>query len=106
MITNYLKTAIRNLVGNKSYSLINIGGLTLGMTVCILILTYVFHELSYDKFHKKADQIYRVGVDAKIGKTHMILAMSSSLMGETLRKDFPEVIASTRFSKLATKRLI
>ncbi len=106
MITNYLKTAIRNLVGNKSYSLINIGGLTLGMTVCILILTYVFHELSYDKFHKKADQIYRIGVNAKIGKTHMILAMSSSLMGETLRKDFPEVIASTRFSKLATKRLI
>ena len=73
MITNYFKTAIRILFRQKNYSAINIGGLAIGMSVCILILTYVFHEISFDKFHDNSDRIYRVGVDAEIGGNVMYL---------------------------------
>lgn len=98
MFVNYLKTALRNLLRQKSYSIINIGGLAIGMSVCILILSYVFFELSYDKFHEKSDQIYRVGLDATVGGNTMNLAVTSAPMGEALRQDFPEVIANTRLS--------
>ncbi len=98
MITNYFKTAIRILFRQKSYSAINIGGLAIGMSVCILILTYVFHEISFDKFHEKSENIYRVGVDAEIGGKVMNLVMSSAPMGPTLAKDYPEVIAATRIN--------
>lgn len=98
MFVNYLKTALRILLRQKSYSIINIGGLAIGMSVCILILSYVFFELSYDKFHEKSDQIYRVGLDATVGGNTMNLAVTSAPMGEALRQDFPEVIANTRLS--------
>lgn len=98
MFVHYLKTALRNLLRQKSYSIINIGGLAIGMSVCILILSYVFFELSYDKFHEKSDQIYRVGLDATVGGNTMNLAVTSAPMGEALRQDFPEVIANTRLS--------
>lgn len=98
MFVNYLKTALRNLLRQKSYSIINIGGLAIGMSVCILILSYVFFELSYDKFHEKSDQIYRLGLDATVGGNTMNLAVTSAPMGEALRQDFPEVIANTRLS--------
>jgi putative ABC transport system permease protein len=60
MFKNYLKIALRNILKYKAYSLINILGLAVGMASCILILLYVHDELSYDKYHEKADQIYRV----------------------------------------------
>lgn len=98
MFVNYLKTALRVLLRQKSYSIINIGGLAIGMSVCILILSYVFFELSYDKFHENSDQIYRIGLDATVGGNVMNLAVTSAPMGEALRQDFPEVIENTRFS--------
>jgi putative ABC transport system permease protein len=60
MLKNYFKTAFRNLVKNKSYAFISIFGLAIGMTVCILLLLYVKNELSYDRFNKNADHIYRL----------------------------------------------
>ncbi|MEM6843865.1 MAG: ABC transporter permease, partial [Bacteroidota bacterium] len=60
MLRSYLKIAYRNLLKNKVFSLINILGLAIGMAACLLILQYVTFELSYDNFHKKGDQIYRV----------------------------------------------
>ena len=60
MLTNYFKTAFRNLAKNKSYAFISIFGLAIGMTVCILLLLYVKNELSYDRFNKNADHIYRL----------------------------------------------
>jgi len=63
MFKNYFKTALRNLVRSKFYSGLNLLGLTLGLTVGLLILLWVNQELSYDSFHKKADQIYRVNVN-------------------------------------------
>ena len=106
MLINYLKTAFRLLVRQKSYSFINIGGLAIGMSVCILILSYVFFELSYDKFHENPDQIYRVGVDATVGGNTMNLAVTSGRMSEALREDFPEVLENTRFSQSGTQDVI
>src|SRR5215510_10322857 len=60
MIKNYFKTAWRNLVKNKGYSLINIGGLAVGMTVAILIGLWIYDELSFDKYHKNYDRIAQV----------------------------------------------
>ncbi len=60
MISNYLKVAWRNLMKNKIFSFINILGLTLGFTCCLLISLYIKHELSYDKYHKNNQRIYRL----------------------------------------------
>jgi len=58
MLTNYLITAYRNLIKTKAFSLINILGLAIGMTACLLILHYVNFENSYDKFQNNSDRIY------------------------------------------------
>src|SRR5580658_10973625 len=60
MIKNYLKSAVRNIKRNPFISFINIFGLTVGLTCCLLIVTYVINERSYDKFNKNANDIYRV----------------------------------------------
>jgi putative ABC transport system permease protein len=65
MIKNYLRTALRNLWRHKGFSLLNIVGLSIGMTAFFLIFLYVRFELSYDSFHSKADRIYRVVSDVK-----------------------------------------
>jgi putative ABC transport system permease protein len=58
MILNYIKIAWRNLIKQKLYSLINISGLAVGLAVCMMIMMYVVHEMSYDRFHKNADRIF------------------------------------------------
>ena len=60
MFRNYLKIAVRNLVRSKTYSIINIMGLSLGFGLCTVLLLYIHYELNYDRYHKNADQIYRV----------------------------------------------
>jgi len=63
MLVNYLKLALRNLKKNKWFSFLNILSLSLGLAVCLLMLTYVIYENSFDKFHKNGEQIYRVAVE-------------------------------------------
>ena len=58
MLKNYLKITVRNLVKNKTYSVINIGGLAVGMAVCVLILMFVREETTYDEYHEYQDRIY------------------------------------------------
>src|SRR6185312_6229801 len=75
MFRNYLKTAFRNLRRNKAYSLINILGLSLGLTCAMLIILYVKDEVSYDRFHKNVQHIYRVvsrskGTNGEFKSTH------------------------------------
>lgn len=65
MIKNYFKIALRNLWKHRTFSFINIMGLTVGMTACFLIFLYVRFETSYDSFHTRADRIYRVVADIK-----------------------------------------
>ncbi len=65
MVTNYLKIAWRNILKRPGYSFINIAGLGTGIAVCILIVLFIRHELSYDDFHPGGDRIFRVVVDRK-----------------------------------------
>jgi putative ABC transport system permease protein len=91
MITNYFKIAWRNLLKNKIFSFINVAGLAIGLCCFIMISLYVTDELSYDRFHEKADRIYRVHSDIRFGGTDLKLAVSSDPMGATLKKDYPQV---------------
>src|SRR5437762_990022 len=97
MFKNYLKMAMRNLWRNKGYSAINIIGLAVGLTTCLLIILYVVDELSYDRYNEKADRIYRVNSDIKFGGGDLHLAVCSDPMGATLKKDYPQVEEYTRF---------
>jgi putative ABC transport system permease protein len=96
MIRNYIKIAFRNLWRHKSFSLINIIGLAVGMTAFLLIFMYVRFELSYDNFHAKAAQVYRLNVDIKSANDVMKLSVSSAPMGTAIKADFPEVLESVR----------
>jgi len=97
MIKNYLKIAIRNLSKSKGFSAINIIGLSVGLATCLLIMLYVMDELSYDKFNKKADRIYRVDGDIQFGGNHFNLASAPEPMGPALKKDYPQVEQYVRF---------
>lgn len=93
MIKNYLKIAFRNLLKNKVFSLINIFGLAIGMTACLLILNYVRFELSYDRFAPEAEQLYRV-VTVNYNQNDEAVysdAMSFNGVGPLLKDRFPEV---------------
>jgi putative ABC transport system permease protein len=72
MFKNYFKTAIRNLLRNRIYSIINISGLSLGLACAMLIILYLKDELSYDRFHVNVKQIYRIFTQA----TRLILLYS------------------------------
>ena len=97
MIKNYFKIAFRSIWKNKGYSAINIFGLAVGLSTCLLIMLYVIDELSYDKYNKKADRIYRVDGDIQFGGNHFILAVAQDPMGPTLKKDYPAVEQYVRF---------
>lgn len=84
MLKNYLKISIRSLVKQRFYSLINIGGLAVGLAACLLIVMYISHEISYDKFHDGAERIYRLG-----GNSPARLAIQAKM-------DIPEIEAAAR----------
>ncbi len=91
LIWSYVKIALRKIKRHKGFSLINIAGLAIGMAACILILIWVQDELSYDRFHKKADQIFRINtVDTSGGQT-FIQAGSPAPLGQALLEEVPEV---------------
>ena len=96
MLKNYFKTAFRNLLRNKFYSLINIVGLAIGLATCFLIILYVLDELNYDKYNVNASRIYRVNNEVKFGDNYFDLAQSPALLGSTMVRDFPEVQQYTR----------
>jgi putative ABC transport system permease protein len=96
MFSNYLKIAWRNLLKNKTFSLINIIGLASGLACFILIALYITDELSYDRYHEKANRIYRINSDIRFGGTDLNMAVSADPMGATLKKDYPQVEQFTR----------
>lgn len=98
MFKNYLKIAFRNIIKHKGFSIINIVGLAIGIACSILILLFVTYELSYDKFHEKADRIYRVAVRASIGDTKINQTYSSAVTFLKLLEDFPEIETGVKFS--------
>ncbi|TWI79352.1 putative ABC transport system permease protein [Lacibacter cauensis] len=91
MFKNYIIVAWRNLLKNKTFSLLNIVGLAVGLACFILITMYVMDELSYDKHNEKAERIYRINSDIRFGGNDLRLAVCSDPMGATLKKDYPQV---------------
>ena len=91
MFKNFIKIAIRNILKHKEFAFINILGLAIGIACSILILLFVTYELSYDKFHEKADRIHRVAVRALIGDTKINQTYSSAITFQKLLEDFPEI---------------
>jgi putative ABC transport system permease protein len=96
MFRNYLKIAMRNFFKHKGFAFINIFGLAVGVACCLMIVLYVFDEISYDRYHEKAEQIYRVGIDGFINNIEFHGVITCSPMAQTLVREFPEVIAATR----------
>ena len=98
MYHNYLKIVLRNLGKNRIYSFLNIFGLALGMTGCLIIIQYVRHEMSYDKFHENHQSIYRVELDTYsiTGELEFGCATNFANLGPTLLDEVPEVEASAR----------
>ncbi|MCE4562922.1 ABC transporter permease [Maribellus sp. CM-23] len=99
MIKYYLKTIIRNLIRNKFYSVINIVGLAIGITACILIMLYVQSEFSYDKYNEKADRICRVNLSAGTNKESRNLPYSSAPLRNVIQEEIPEVEEAVRVSQ-------
>ena len=97
MFFNYFKIAVRNLRRHKAYSVINIIGLAVGMACTILILLWVQSELSFDRYHEKADRIYRLASKWDWGRWQGRYATSNHAVGATMQKDFPEVEKACRF---------
>jgi len=97
MIRNYIKTAFRSLMKNKGFTFINVLGLALGLATCLLIVFYVFDELSYDRYNVKADRVFRLNYDIKFGGVQNPYAITPPIAGAALKADFPEVEEVARF---------
>ena len=98
MLKNYLKIAFRNLSKYKFISFINLFGLTVGLSCCLLILTYILHETSYDRYNSNADRIWRVtrSFNNKDGIVSLHLGAVAPPFGPLLKNDFPDVQQVTR----------
>lgn len=96
MFSNYLKIALRNLRKHLGYTTINLTGLAVGLACCLLIVLFVRDEMSYDRFHEKADQIYRVVLDGSFSGSDLNAPVTPAPMSQALVKDFPEVTTATR----------
>src|SRR5664279_3370174 len=97
MIKNVLLIALRNFMKDKWYSLLNILGLTIGITFSLFLIFYITDELNYDRYHKKADRIYRIVsyIQEKDKNTNWTLTQMP--LAFTLKKDYPEVEEAVRF---------
>jgi putative ABC transport system permease protein len=100
MLQNYIKTAIRNLLRYKGFSLISIVGLATGLASCILIILFVTNELSFDKYNKKAGQIYRAYLRYDMGSNQFDSPYCPVPLAQTLQQEYAEVLKTTRLYHL------
>ncbi|MGZ3944723.1 MAG: ABC transporter permease [Mucilaginibacter sp.] len=103
MIRNYIKVAWRNLTRNKASSIINIGGLAIGLACVMLIGMYVKDEFGYDSFFKDSQRIYRVNIHEKMGNVEFTAAHTPPPVGQALFSNFPEIESYTRIFKPGNK---
>jgi putative ABC transport system permease protein len=97
MIRNYMKIAFRNILKQKSYSILNVLGLSLGMAASLLILQYVKYEKSFDAFHNRSEDIYRIQYNGyHNGELNFESAVAVPAITGFLKKNFPEVEEATR----------
>ncbi len=107
MLKSYLTIAFRNILKNRGTSLINLLGLTIGLASCLLIFIYVRAELSFDQFHSKADDLYRiVTIDEALGVTSNHVAITMPALAAQMKEEFPEVINSCRMSNFFANQVV
>jgi len=94
MFRNYLKVGLRNILKYKAFSLINVFGLAVAMSVCMLVILMLADQRSYDQFHSKKDRIYRILTDSD--KFRQAYATSPYSLADVLRAEYPSVETSTR----------
>ncbi|MDZ7289255.1 MAG: ABC transporter permease [candidate division KSB1 bacterium] len=98
MLKNYLKIALRSFLRHKIYSAINLAGLGLGVAVCILILLFVRHEWSHDRYHRNAARIYLVTSAQSTSPSRFAQTVATpALLAPKLMANFPEIIQTVRF---------
>jgi putative ABC transport system permease protein len=97
MLSNLLKISIRNILKDKAYSLINVLGLTIGITCSLFLFMYILNELSYDRFHKNGENIYRIVSNVKEPDNAFTWAITQMPLGEEIRDNYPEVVNTARF---------
>jgi putative ABC transport system permease protein len=102
MFRNHLKVALRNLKRHKIYSFINISGLAIGMACAILILLWIQDELSYDRFHKHANNVYRLVAE----ENNVRYAISHAPFAYTLKEECPQILKATRVDLGTSQNLI
>lgn len=97
MIKNYLLTALRSLLKHRFFTLLNIVGLSLGLSACLLLATWIRHELSYDRFHREIDRLYRASLEYSFGGQTAKTAVSPTALLPALQKNFAEIEGGVRF---------
>ena len=100
MLKSYLITALRNLRSHSVYSVINIFGLALGISVCLLLILLVQDQRSYDRFHKKADRTYRLIAEANGRKGRVGYAATPAYLAGAIERDVPDVEKSLRLGRI------
>ncbi len=102
MFKNYFKIAWINLLRNKIFSVIKILGLSIGLTVCMLIFLYTKDEISYDQFHENKAQLYRIIQTWQFGKDPaQTIGITNAVVGESFAKEIPEVQQYVRINGVA-----
>src|SRR5205085_12453541 len=103
MIKNYFKTAIRYLLRNKGYMIINTLGLAIGIACCILISLFVRSEWSYDRFHSKADRLHRVWLQEKYEEGQVFTNTITPIpLGPTMHANIPDIESFCRVNPFNT----
>src|SRR5204863_5440890 len=102
MLKNYFKIVWRNLLRNKIFSVIKIFGLSIGLTVCMLIFLYTKDEISYDQFQENKANLYRITQDWHMGSMpQQTIGITNGVMGETFAKEIPGVQQFIRVNGVA-----
>jgi len=98
MLRHYIKISLRSIKRHKGYSFINIAGLAVGMACCILAFLWVQNELSYDRFHKNNNELFRIISVEHLEDQITHVAKTPNPLGPSLKNEYPEIVAFTRYS--------
>lgn len=98
MWKNYLKVSFRSFLRNKTNTLLHLTGLTVGVTACLLIASYVWHEFQYDRMHEQGEEIYRLNTDLIFPEQRLELALAAGPAGPAMKEEIPGIEEFVRFA--------